>query len=135
MEAHWHDRSAVKIARAQALALAVLAASGLGVLYVYPPAAARWYPRCPFLALTGWKCAGCGGLRAVHALLHGRVAEAIGYNGFLVTLLPAFAAFSLWHLYSVLRWGRWRAASPLVPALWVMSAAAAVFGVLRNVTS
>ncbi len=123
----------MRIARAQALALAGLAALGVCVLYVYPPPAARWFPRCPFLALTGWKCAGCGGLRAMHALLHGRVAEAMGYNGFLVTLLPAAAGFSLWQLYSALRWGRFRAAPRLMPALWGVCGAAVVFGVWRNV--
>lgn len=122
-------------ARAQALALAAVAALGVAVLYVCPPAAVRWYPRCPFLALTGWRCAGCGGLRAIHALLHGRLAEAIGCNGLVVTLLPAAAAFSLWQLYSVLRWGRFRTAPSLLPALWGASAAAVVFGVLRNVAS
>jgi hypothetical protein len=68
----------------------------------------------------------------MHALLHGRVAEAIGYNGFLVTLLPAAAVFFVWQLYSALRWGRFRAAPSLVPALWCVCAAAVVFGVLRN---
>jgi len=133
VEAHRHALSAEVTARAPALALAVVAALGMCALYVYPPAAVRFGPRCPFLALTGWKCAGCGGLRAMHALLHGRVAEAAGYNGFLVALLPAAAALSLWQLYSALRWGRFRAAPWLMPALWCVAAAAVVFGVLRNV--
>lgn len=120
-------------ARAQALTLAAAAALGIAALYVYPPGAVRWYPRCPFLALTGWKCAGCGGLRAIHALLHGRLAEAIGFNGLVVTLLPGAAAFSLWQLYSAVRWGRFRAVPSLVPALWAVCAAAVAFGVLRNV--
>jgi len=123
----------VRIARAQALALAGLAALGVCVLYVYPPPAARWFPRCPFLALTGWKCAGCGGLRAMHALLHGRVAEAMGYNGFLVTLLPRPPGFRYGNSISALRWGRFRAAPRLMPALWGVCGAAVVFGVWRNV--
>ena len=35
------------------------------------------YPTCPFLAITGWYCPGCGSLRAVHDLLHGDLAGAV----------------------------------------------------------
>lgn len=120
-------------ARAQALALAGAAVLGVCVFCVYPPGAGSWYPRCPILALTGWRCAGCGGLRAIDALLHGRVAEAFRYNGFLVAMLPAAVAFSLWQFYSAMRWGRFRPVSPPMAAVWGVSAAAVVFGVLRNV--
>ncbi|MCR5159033.1 MAG: DUF2752 domain-containing protein [Prevotella sp.] len=33
-------------------------------------------------------CPGCGFQRAIHALLHGRFIEAIGYNLFLVVAFP-----------------------------------------------
>ncbi len=69
----------------------------------------------------------------MHALLHGRVAEAFAYNGFLVALLPVAALAALWELYGALRWGRFRAVPALLPALWGVGAAAAVFGVWRNV--
>lgn len=46
------------------------------------------FPRCPFLALTGWQCPGCGSQRAAHALLQGRVGEAWGYNPVMVAILP-----------------------------------------------
>ena len=29
------------------------------------------FPVCPFKALTGWNCPGCGGLRMTHDVLHG----------------------------------------------------------------
>lgn len=32
-----------------------------------------YYPPCAFHLLTGWYCPGCGGTRAVRALLHGRL--------------------------------------------------------------
>lgn len=45
------------------------------------------YPRCPVKWLTGWDCPGCGSTRALHALLHGRVAEAWGLNPWLPVVL------------------------------------------------
>lgn len=45
-------------------------------------------PRCVFKAVTGWDCPGCGTQRAVHALLHGRVAEAWHYNAMLFVAVP-----------------------------------------------
>ncbi len=38
--------------------------------------------------LTGFDCPACGGQRAVHALLHGKFAEAIAYNPFMVLSVP-----------------------------------------------
>lgn len=70
------------------VALAVMV--GLVLLYRYNPSHEAWAPKCPFKLLTGWSCGGCGGQRAVHALLHGRWREAIGYNLYLVYAAPYF---------------------------------------------
>ena len=67
-------------------ALAIAAA----LLYLYDPAVSALYPSCPLRALTGLLCPLCGGLRAAHALLHGRVVEAVALNPFL------FVAAALW---------------------------------------
>ena len=67
------------------------------LLYVYDPAAAGFFPSCPLRALTGLLCPFCGGLRAAHELLHGRVLEAAALNPFL------FAAGLAWPVVSV-RW-------------------------------
>lgn len=45
-------------------------------------------PECPLHRLTGLYCAGCGGTRAIHALLHGDVAACFRLN----PLLPLLAA-------------------------------------------
>ena len=42
--------------------------------------------------LTGWDCPACGGQRALHSLLHGRVGEALHFNPFLVVSVPYFLA-------------------------------------------
>jgi hypothetical protein len=44
---------------------------------------------CSFKTLTGLNCAGCGGQRAFHFLLHGEFLQALRYN-FLIFFLPFF---------------------------------------------
>jgi len=57
-------------------------------LYLYSPEATGWYPRCPFHFFTGLSCPGCGSLRALHAVLHGRLVEAFCCNPLLMACLP-----------------------------------------------
>lgn len=65
---------------------------GLGLLGAYyfasDPAGGGLFPRCLFLQATGYRCPGCGLQRALHALLHGEVAEAFAYNYYLLVILP-----------------------------------------------
>lgn len=63
-----------------------MAAAGAWVLYTFPPAASRFYPRCVFRTLTGLLCPGCGATRAMHHLLHGRVEEAFRLNPMLFVM-------------------------------------------------
>jgi len=80
--------------------------AALIVIYcLFNPLKAGFFPRCPFNVLTGLYCPGCGSQRAFHALLHGRVLQAAGYNLLAVLLLPfvlysaiAFAGNHLWRL-------------------------------------
>ena len=68
----------------------------IGSIYYYcDPAASRWFPRCPFLTLTGWQCPGCGSQRAVHALLGGDVAAAWRHNAALVVAIPLLILYLL----------------------------------------
>lgn len=117
---------------ASAAVLLVLAALvGAALLYRFDPAQYGFYPRCQFHAMTGLQCPGCGGLRAVHALLHGHVAEAWRLNALFVAALPALLAVVGW------RWlcrrcdssARWK-----LPLAWVWIFVAVVigFGVVRN---
>jgi hypothetical protein len=85
-------------------------AAAAALLYAYDPAASSFYPSCPLRALTGLLCPLCGGLRAAHELLHGRVLEAAALNPFL------FVA---------------GVASPIVPARWTV-VGAVVFMAARN---
>lgn len=53
------------------------------LLYILNPTEYKLMPKCVFKLITGLDCPGCGFQRAVHALLHGRISEAMNYNLFL----------------------------------------------------
>ena len=79
--------------RAVYSAVALFAIAGAAVIYIFDPRVPGIYPVCPFFGLTGYHCAGCGTLRALHSLLHADIAGALGYNAFAVVALP-FIAYS-----------------------------------------
>lgn len=64
--------------------MAVAFVIAIVLLYVYDPTTISFSYQCPFKKLTGLDCPGCGGQRAVHALLHLRFKEAFLFNPFLV---------------------------------------------------
>lgn len=77
--------------------------AGIGLLAVYAlfdPASTDWMPKCPVHLFTGWECPGCGSQRAIHALLHGDIAEAFAFNAFMVILLPYLVILSVAELNS-----------------------------------
>ncbi|HET7477428.1 MAG TPA: DUF2752 domain-containing protein [Dermatophilaceae bacterium] len=79
------------------LAVAGVALSMAAVLRVRDPHVPGSYGTCPFLALTGLPCPGCGGLRAVNDLTRGDLAGALGSNLYTVaTLLAAALAWVGW---------------------------------------
>lgn len=68
-------------------------------LFLLDPDRRGAYPPCPSRALLGLDCPACGGLRGTHALLHGRVGEALDHNLLLPGLLGVVALFlGLWLL-------------------------------------
>ncbi len=114
-----------------ALVLAALAVLGVLAVRWIGPRPAFWSPPCLFHWLTSLHCPGCGGTRAVHALVHGDLTRAWAYNQLLVTALPLAA---LWLLAS-LGWFLGRAARPAaIPRViaLALALAAAAFFLLRN---
>ena len=71
-------------------------------LYAVDPTRHAVYPQCLLYHATGIYCAGCGATRAIHALLHGRVIEALHDNALLVGAMPlllyvaGFYALAAW---------------------------------------
>lgn len=83
------------------------------------------FPACPFYALTGLYCPGCGGLRMTHDVLHGDFAAAAADNIFLLIGIPLLLAWCL---------GRWRQGKPLMnaPAITVVITTVLTWWVVRN---
>jgi hypothetical protein len=88
--------------RAQ-IALAACACGGASAfLYAVDPNRHAVYPQCLLYNATGIYCAGCGATRAMYALLHGRVIEALHDNALFVAALPlllyvaGFYALAAW---------------------------------------
>jgi hypothetical protein len=119
--------------KAAFVGLAILGLAGIAFLYAFDPRNPGVIPACPFLSLTGCFCPGCGTLRALHMLLRGDVASALGYNVVTVLSLP-FIAYSLGT-------GAMRAFGLKAPrpafvhpgCIWALLAAIVAFWVLRNV--
>ena len=124
-------RSTTELMRGPAL----VGAAGLGaaaLLRLRDPHDPGSYGFCPFLAITGHPCPGCGGLRAVNDLTHGDVVAAISSNllavGLVVFVVVTWAAWAV-------RRARGTDAQMLVVsdrALVLVIVVALVFGVVRN---
>lgn len=66
-------------------------AAGATFLFLFNPSSPSnqfFFPVCPFRALTGFSCPGCGSTRGLHRLLHGDVVAAFEFNPLLVVALP-----------------------------------------------
>ncbi len=114
------------------LGLLGLGAAATAYVGVVDPDRPGHYPVCPFLALTGWWCPGCGGLRAVHALTRGELGTALHDNVLVVALCGLTVSFwTLWALRAVR--GRPRPALR-VGRPWLLAAAVLVlaFTLVRN---
>jgi hypothetical protein len=95
-----------------------------------PNAPGSVLPPCAFHALTGLYCPGCGSTRALHALVHGDVAQALAMNPLLVCALPVLSAMALnaagWHPRGSA--ALWRALAKPKPWLWLLLG----YALLRN---
>lgn len=96
------------------------------------PSTGKYFPKCPFYALTGLKCAGCGTQRAIHQLLNLHFAKAFSYNAAMVLSIPLLAFLFGADLFGgkyprLARWAR----SPLLA--WTVFALIMFWWVFRNV--
>src|SRR5579862_2874792 len=76
--------------RAQIALMTCACAGATAFLYAVDPSHHAVYPQCLLYNTTGIYCAGCGATRALYALLHGRVLEALHDNALFVSTLPLF---------------------------------------------
>lgn len=119
--------------RVAATATAMLAVAVLFCWYYYThDPSAGGAPRCLFRFLTGYDCPGCGSQRALHALLHGRPADAWGYNPFVFFAVPAAAFYIIVENGRAL-WPRFHARAVHPAILCTVLAVLLAWWVLRNV--
>jgi hypothetical protein len=103
------------------------------VLYLVDPASSRLFPECPFRALTGLLCPGCGTTRALHQLMHGELAAAIRLNPMLLVVVPIFGYSAISGFNLVARGVP--LPRPRIPAIWIWALLTGIMGfwLLRNV--
>jgi hypothetical protein len=112
----------------------VLAGIAAAVTYVgtIDPNQHGHYPTCPFLALTGLYCPGCGSLRMIHALAQGHLAEGFGRNPFAFLLIPVLGyLWTRWVTCSV-RGETISSALFKTSMIWVFTAGMVVYWIVRN---
>lgn len=70
------------------LVVALIATTTVLIFFYIDPNIYPFFPKCPFLVLTGLECPGCGSQRALHQLLHLNIASAFSQNPLIVLYLP-----------------------------------------------
>jgi len=111
----------------------VVAALYAAALFVWPPAEVSCFPKCLFFTATNLYCPGCGGQRAVQALLHMHLTYALRCNLLTMSALPFLAV-------AYYRWTTrvWYSATPAPrrpypKAIWSLLGFIILFWVLRNI--
>jgi len=83
--------------------------------------------------LTGLHCPGCGSLRAIHSMLHGRFVAAAGFNLPAVALTPYLAWEYLSLAFSAFRGRGLPRPFSTRAAAWFLVGAIAAFAIVRNI--
>ncbi|MDV6233732.1 DUF2752 domain-containing protein [Rhodococcus cercidiphylli] len=113
------------------LGVAAAAVVGAVLLHVRDPRTSAYLP-CPFHALTGLWCPGCGTTRALGDLTRGDIAAAASSN--VVAVVLAVGALAVWALWLRARWTGRPLELPRFnrPTVIVLIAVLTVFTVVRN---
>lgn len=118
--------------RLKAVAVVIVAAAALSVVYKYNPVQVPFFPQCTFYELTGLYCPGCGATRAMHQLLHGHIFAALHYNPLFVIMSPFIAWAVVKDLFQVPRSKKKNKITNPV-WIWTLFAVIITFWVLRNI--
>jgi len=119
--------------RFKAAAVLFTAAVCILVLYLLNPAKYTYYPTCYLYLLTGKLCPGCGGMRGMHQLLHGNLAEALKYNLLLAAVVPVGSYYLLSEVSIVLFNKPFPHLPHSKPVFYVVMSIVTLYWILRNV--
>ncbi|MES2221635.1 MAG: DUF2752 domain-containing protein [Acidobacteriota bacterium] len=103
------------------------------VLHRFPPATSSFYPRCPIFTWLHLYCPGCGGTRALAALLHGRLLDAMHWNAMVVLLLPFATMYFARTYWRAIRSVNFRWPNVSDSLLGLILGCVGIFTVLRNI--
>jgi hypothetical protein len=92
--------------------IGVAGAAAVTALHFHDPHVAGSWGHCPFLALTGLPCPGCGGLRAINDLTNGDLHGAFASNAMAVVLAATLGVLWLTWLVRYRRGGDGSMMSP-----------------------
>ena len=110
-----------------------MAALAVVLLRGFNPATTWFFPPCPFRALTGYLCPGCGTTRALHQLLNGHVAAAFRLNPVMLLLLPYVGYCGASSALETM-FGRSLPNVFIRPVfIWILLAVIILFWILRNI--
>lgn len=139
-----HPRPLSRLERLRSPLLTAGLVAGLTIaLHVRDPHDAGSWGGCPWLALTGQYCPGCGGLRAVNDLGNGDLLGAASSNVLFVAMVPVVVAW--WVLWFRRSWAGTgprphdephRGVRAVRPGVWIAVSAVVmvVFTVVRNLS-
>lgn len=117
--------------RVQVAVIWLIVAGTATYLFLVDPARGG-YPTCPFRALTGLQCPGCGSTRALHQLLHGHPLVAFELNPLIVVAIPLLAFFLVLFTRSALsEKSSWTISIPSKYG-WLMLVVILGFWIVRN---
>lgn len=102
-------------------------------LWLYPPDRTGLYPLCLIHEYLHIQCPGCGATRALSALLHGQLLEALRLNALFVLLLPFALAVAAECYRRAIRPGEFRWPTLPQPVLYALLTTAATFSLVRNI--
>jgi len=114
------------------IAFFALAGLAAALLFLFDPAQIRALPLCPFRALTGLDCPGCGALRASHQILHGNLAAAFRLNPLVILFLPFLGYYLFRYCFAALSGKPYTEAVVRPVFIWMLLAVIILFWALRN---
>lgn len=118
--------------RSTVLLLWLAAAAAAVFLFIIEPGKVTFLPLCPFRALTGFQCPGCGTTRGLHQLLHGNLVAAFELNPLLILSLP-FVLFAMLRFTILVMRGRPIARNTLSPKyIFTIFGVVLFFWIFRN---
>ena len=107
-------------------------ALGATYIFIFEPGKSGFFPVCPFRALTGFTCPGCGTTRGLHKLFHGDVVGAFQLNPLMLLLFPILFYVLIRYTSAAMR-GRSINMNRLdAKYIWMLFAVVLSFWIFRN---